>query len=66
MKLTETHFVRGRPVGLIVMDSRSCMVDHISKDKTKRPAGGPWASVDELKAALRELHGSTVERAGTG
>jgi hypothetical protein len=66
LKLTETHFVRGRPVGLIVTESRTGAVDYIPKDKRDQPVGGPWGSVDDLKAALRALYGSGIQSHGSG
>lgn len=56
MRLAETYFVSGRPVGRIVRDDFSGEVGFIAREGERAPPAKSWRDVDQLKAALRSFY----------
>jgi hypothetical protein len=54
MKLTESFYVDGRAVGMIVQDSQSWAVAFIPKEGREPPPKRAWRNVDELKSELQQ------------
>jgi hypothetical protein len=57
MKLTESFYVDGRAVGMIVQDSLSGIIAFIPKEGKQTPPKRAWGNVDELKSELRKHYG---------
>jgi hypothetical protein len=52
MKLTESFYVDGRAVGMIIRDSLSGAIAFVPKEGIEALPKRAWRSVDELKAAV--------------
>lgn len=57
MKMAETVFVDGRPVGQIVQDGQSGAVDFVPGRRGDPKPARPYNDLDDLKAQLRALYG---------
>ncbi|MEJ8568279.1 hypothetical protein [Elongatibacter sediminis] len=57
MKISETYFVDGEPVGKIVRDDHRGTVGFIPREGKPKPPARPWKDVDELKRMLMHLYG---------
>ncbi len=57
MKLTESFYVDGRAVGMIIQDSQSGAIAFFPRDGKQPPPKRAWRSVDELKSELRKHYG---------
>lgn len=57
MKLTESFYVDGRAVGVIIQDSQSLAVAFVPKEGIKPLPKRAWCDVDELKSQLRKHYG---------
>jgi hypothetical protein len=61
MKLTESFYVNGRAVGMIIRDSLSGIVAFIPKEGKQPPPKRAWSDVDELKIHLRQHYAECKE-----
>lgn len=63
MKLTESLYVDGQPVGMIIQHSQSGAIAFIPKEGIEPLPKRTWRSVDELKAAVIREYTNENEQA---
>lgn len=62
MKLTESLYVDGQPVGMIIQHSQSGAIAFIPKEGIEPLPKRTWRSVDELKAAVIRAYTTKTNR----
>jgi hypothetical protein len=56
MKIAETFFAHGKPVGKIIQDDFTRQIVFLPREGQPAPAARAWRSVDDLKAALQDFY----------